>query len=119
MRCRTVDDIAREALRIIDEESSVHPEPHAEFFFRGESKNHKSDYDDEPLGTAFQSLLDRKGIVEYERELYQEAMRLNVALFVDLCLFKIVKANMCVGEEKFWSRIAKGGFNEKFNNYVA
>lgn len=81
MRCRTVDDIAREALRIIDEESSVHPEPRAEFFFRGESKNHKSDYDDEPLGTAFQSLLDRKGLVEYERELYQEAMRLNVASF--------------------------------------
>ena len=48
MRCRTVDDIAREALRIIDEESSVRPEPRAEFFFRGESKNHKSDYDDEP-----------------------------------------------------------------------
>ena len=81
MRCRTVDDIAREALRIIDEESSVHPEPRAEFFFRGESKNHKSDYDDEPLGTAFQSLLDRRGLVEYERELYQEAMRLNVASF--------------------------------------
>lgn len=49
MRCRIVDDIAREALRIIDEESSVHPESRAEFFFRGESKNHQSDYDDEPL----------------------------------------------------------------------
>ncbi len=72
MRCRTVDDIAREALRIIDEESSVYPEPRAEFFFRGESKNHKSDYDDEPLGTAFQSLLDRMGF-----ELYQEALREN------------------------------------------
>ena len=59
----------------------MHPEPRAEFFFRGESKNHKSDYDDEPLGTAFQSLLDRRGLVEYERELYQEAMRLNVASF--------------------------------------
>lgn len=81
MRCRTVDDIAREALRIIDEESSVYPEPRAEFFFRGESKNHKSDYDDAPLGTAFQSLLDRRGFAEYERELYQEAMRLNVASF--------------------------------------
>ena len=79
MRCRTVDDIAHEALRIIDEESSVHPEPRAEFFFRGESKNHQSDYDDEPLGTAFQSLLDRRGLVEYERDLYQEAMRLNVS----------------------------------------
>lgn len=81
MRCRTVDDIAREALRIIDEESSVHPESRAEFFFRGESKNHQSDYDDEPLGTAFQSFLDRRGFAKYERELYQEAMRLNVASF--------------------------------------
>ena len=81
VRCKTVDDIAREALRIIDEEETSSNEPRAEFFFRGESKNHKSDYDGEPLGTAFQSYLDRLGLVEYERELYQEAMRLNVASF--------------------------------------
>jgi len=81
VRCRTVDDIAREALRIIGEESSMCPEPRAEFFFRGESKNYRSDYDSEPLGTSLQSLLDRKGLVKYERELYQEAMRLNVASF--------------------------------------
>ena len=81
MRCRTVDDIAREALRIIGEEKASSNEPRAEFFFRGESKNFKSDCDDEPLGTAFQSLLERRGLVEYERELYQEAMRLNVASF--------------------------------------
>ncbi len=81
MRCRTVDDIARETLRIIEEERSAHPAVRAEFFFRGESKNHASDYDDQPLGTAFQSCLDREGLVEYERDLYQEAMRLNVASF--------------------------------------
>ena len=81
MRCRTVDDIAREALRIIGEEKASSNDPRAEFFFRGESKNHKSDYDSDPLGTAFQSYLDRLGLVEYERELYQEAMRLNVASF--------------------------------------
>lgn len=83
MRCRTVDDIAREALRIIGEENSSCNEPRAEFFFRGESKNHESDYDSDPLGTAFQSYLDRLGLVEYERELYEEAMRLNVASFED------------------------------------
>ena len=81
MRCRTVDDIAREALRIIDEEKASSNEPRAEFFFRGESKNHKSEYDSDSLGTAFQSYLDRLGLVEYERELYEEAMRLNVASF--------------------------------------
>ena len=81
MRCRTVDDIAREALRIIDEEKRSANDPRAEFFFRGESKNHKSDYDSDSLGTAFQSCLDRLGLVEYERELYEEAMRLNVASF--------------------------------------
>ena len=81
VRCKTVDDVAREALRIIAEEVSVHPEPRAEFFFRGESKNYKSDYDDESFGTAFQSYLDRKGLTKYERDLYQEAMRLNVASF--------------------------------------
>ena len=81
MRCKTVDDIAREAMRIIEDERSVHPEPRAEFFFRGECKNYASDYDEDIFGTAFQSCLDRKGLVEYERELYQEAMRLNVASF--------------------------------------
>lgn len=81
MRCRTIDDIAREALRIIKEETASCSEARAEFFFRGESKNYDSDYDSEPLGTAFQSYLDRKGLVEYERDLYQEAMRLNVASF--------------------------------------
>ena len=81
MRCRTVDDIAREALRIIEGEKASCPEARAEFFFRGESKNYDSDYDGDPLGTAFQSCLDRKELVEYERDLYQEAMRLNVASF--------------------------------------
>ena len=83
MRCRTVDDIAREAMRIIGEERASSNELRAEFFFRGETKNYKSDYNSEPLGTAFQSYLDREGLVEYERELYEEAMRLNVASFVD------------------------------------
>ena len=81
MRCKTVDDIAREALRIIDEERSLSNEPRAEFFFRGECRNYQSDYDSDPLGTAFQSCLDRLGLVEYERELYEESMRLNVASF--------------------------------------
>ena len=81
MRCRTVDDIARETLRIIEEETASCPEARAEFFFRGESKNHDSDYDSDPIETAFQSHLDRKKLVDYERDLYQEAMRLNVASF--------------------------------------
>jgi len=81
MRCRTVDDIAREVMRIIDEEKNSSNDPRAEFFFRGESRNYKSDYNSEPLGTAFQPLLDREGLQEYERQLFEEAMRLNVASF--------------------------------------
>ncbi len=81
MRCRTVDDIAREAMRIIDEEKNSSNDHRAEFFFRGESRNYKSDYNSEPLGTAFQPLLDREGLQEYERQLFEEAMRLNVASF--------------------------------------
>ena len=81
MRCRTLEDVVGEVLRFIDGEKSAHPEPDAEFFFRGESKNHKSDYDGDPLGTAFQSYLDREGLQEYERQLFEDAMRLNVASF--------------------------------------
>jgi hypothetical protein len=81
MRCRTLDEVAGEVLRLINDEKSAHPELDAEFFFRGESKNYRSDYDGEPLGTAFQSYLDREGLVESERRLFEEAMRLNVASF--------------------------------------
>ena len=34
MRCKTLDDIVGETLRLIDDEKSLHPEPGAEFFFR-------------------------------------------------------------------------------------
>lgn len=83
MRCRTVDDIVREALRIISEEKSACPESGAEFFFRGEERNYKSDSDNEEFTADFKSLLDRRGFAKYECELYQEAMRLNVASFED------------------------------------
>ena len=81
MRCKTLEDVVGEVLRIVDGEKSSHPEPGAEFFFRGESKNHGSNCDGDPLGTSFQSYLDREGLQEYERQLYEEALRLNVASF--------------------------------------
>lgn len=81
MRCRSLDEVAGEVLRLINDEKSVHPEPGAEFFFRGERKNYRSNYDSEPLGTAFQSYLDREKLIESERRLFEEAMRLNVASF--------------------------------------
>ena len=81
MRCKTLEDIVGEVLHLVDDEKSAHPEPGAEFFFRGEERNHKSDYDSDALGTVFQSYLDREGLQEYERELFEEAMRFNVASF--------------------------------------
>ena len=81
MRCRTLEDVVGEILRLVNDEKSAHPEPDAEFFFRGDSKNYKSDYDGDMLGTAFQSYLDRERLQEYERQLFEDAMRLNVASF--------------------------------------
>ena len=81
MRCRSLDEVVGEVLRLINDEKSVHPEPGAEFFFRGERKNYRSSYDSESLGTAFQSYLDREKLIESERRLFEEAMRLNVASF--------------------------------------
>lgn len=81
MRCKTLEDVVGEVLRIIDEEKARHPEVGAEFFFRGEKKNYVSDYDGDSLGTSFQSYLDREGLQERERQLYEEALRLNVASF--------------------------------------
>ena len=81
MRCRTLEEVVGEVLRLVDGEMSTHPESDAEFFFRGESKNYKSDYDGDPLGTAFQPLLDREGLQEHERQMFEDAMRFNVASF--------------------------------------
>ena len=81
MRCKTLEDVVGEVLRIIDEEKARHQEVGAEFFFRGEKKNYASDYDGDSLGTEFQPLLDRDGLQECERQLYEEALRLNVASF--------------------------------------
>ncbi len=83
MRCKTLENVVGEVLRIIDDEKSLYPETGAEFFFRGEKMKYGSDYDDDPLGTSFQSYLDREGLQEYERQLYEEALRLNVASFED------------------------------------
>ena len=83
MRCNTLDEVVGEVLRLIEEERSMHPESGAEFFFRGESKNYKSDSDSDILDTAFQSYLDRTGLQEYERQLYENALRFNVASFED------------------------------------
>lgn len=81
MRCRTIDEVVGQILRLIDHEKSVRPEPDAEFFFRGECRNYKSDLDGYCFGTAFQSYLDRAGLQEYERQLYEDALRFNVASF--------------------------------------
>ena len=81
MRCKTLEDVVGEVRRNIDEENARHPEVGAEFFFRGEKKNYDSDNDGDSLGTSFQSYLDREGLQEYERQLYEEALRLNVASF--------------------------------------
>ena len=81
MRCRTLDEVVGEVLRFIDDEKSMHPEPDAEFFFRGECRNYKSDSDSDIFGTAFQSYLDRTELQEYERQLYEDALRFNVSSF--------------------------------------
>lgn len=83
MRCKNLSEIVALIKTTIGKEKKEHPESGCEFFFRGESKNFESDDDSVALGTAFKSTLDRKGLVGYERELYEDAMRLNVADFYE------------------------------------
>lgn len=83
MRCKNLSEIVAVIKAAIDKEREESPESGCEFFFRGESKNFESDDDSVSLGTAFKSTLDRKGLVEYERDLYEDAMRLNVADFYE------------------------------------
>ena len=84
MRCRNVREIVEEADRILFNELDCLQCRDAEFYFRGESMNFKRQDEgtDLPLGTAFPSYIDRnKAWWQNERDLYQEALRLNVISF--------------------------------------
>ena len=84
MRCCSVKDIVDEANRILFEELRCQEDPDAEYFFRGESLNfaRKDEGVDLALGTAFPSYVDRDDAYRSgERELYQEALRLNIVSF--------------------------------------
>ncbi len=82
--CRTVEDFAAEVRRVISEEEEAHPEDDgAEFFFRGEECNFATS-DDSDLNCCFDSSIDRdEKLYRNERDIYQEALRLNVASFID------------------------------------
>jgi len=85
MRCKTIDQVATAVLEIIADEQAHHPEEGVEFFFRGESCNfrHRGDPSAE-LDSTIPSCVDRVPIWrERERDLYHEALRLNVASFHD------------------------------------
>ena len=84
MRCRCVRDIVEEADRILFREQNATQDDSAEFFFRGESMNFKRKAEGIalPLDTDFPCYLDRdEKWIKNERELYQEALRLNVVSF--------------------------------------
>ena len=84
MRCRCVREIVEEADRILFRELDCLHCRDAEFYFRGESMNfkRKGEGTDLPLGTAFPCFIDRdKAWWQNERDLYQEALRLNVISF--------------------------------------
>ena len=77
--CKSIADVVANVHEIIANERECCPEEKdAEFFFRGESRSH---YDGDDFGTSFQSSLDRLNLVQYERDIFNDAMRLNVADF--------------------------------------
>lgn len=88
VRCKSVKDIVDETNRILFDELNVQNDSSAEYFFRGESLNFKRQYDgkDCALSTDFPCYVDRnENWYKRERELYHEAMRLNVVSFEKDC----------------------------------
>lgn len=81
--CTKLDEVVAEILQIVadDKTESCRADDGAEYFFRGEKCNYK--HPGSPiLDTAFDSFLDREAAYwKHENELYQEAMRHNVASF--------------------------------------
>lgn len=83
-RCQSVNDVVEEANRILFAEQDCLSSRDVEFYFRGESKNFQRQDEGTslPLGTSFPSFVDRDvAWWKNERDLYQEALRLNVISF--------------------------------------
>lgn len=82
--CHSLDEVVAEVLRIVDDaKGASFTDDGAEYFFRGEKCNYL--HRGSPhLDTQFDSYLDRDvAYWKHENELYQEAMRLNVASFTE------------------------------------
>ena len=80
--CVSVSEIVEQITRTIEEEKSRYPkDERAEFFFRGERKNYDAP---RSFGTRFDCFLDRNSsYVEHERDIYEDALRLNAVSFKD------------------------------------
>ena len=82
--CHSLDQVVAEILTIVDNDKAAsRQDDGAEYFFRGEKCNYL--HRGSPvLDTRFDSFLDREQAYwKHENELYQEAMRLNVASFFE------------------------------------
>lgn len=82
--CKSLDEVVADILKIVDDDKvASRKDDGAEYFFRGEECNYG--HSGSPiLDSAFDSGLDRfPARWKHERELYQEAMRLNVASFTE------------------------------------
>ena len=82
--CHSLDQIVADILQIVDDaKATSRHDDGAEYFFRGEQRNHG--HPGSPiLDTNFDSYLDRfESFWKHEDELYQEAMRHNIASFID------------------------------------
>ena len=80
-RCQTLLEVIAEAMRIVERERE---DDGSEIFFRGVAKNHASDDPIEPVNAHFPcSLYQTKNgtLYKHERQIYEEAMRYNVASF--------------------------------------
>ena len=82
--CKSLDEVVFDILRIVEcDKAASYSDDGAEYFFRGEQRNHRHPGSSD-LDAAFDSLLDRdEAHWKHERDLYEEAMRLNVASFVE------------------------------------
>lgn len=79
--CRTVAEIAEAVEVIIEREKNSRTDDNPSFFFRGEGRNYAAPRS-RALGTSFLCCLDRKrSWIDNERQLYEDALRYNVASF--------------------------------------
>ena len=81
--CRTLADVLNALKDVLEIARRQSQGEEVTFFFRGVERNYENPDSTSPISPAFKPSLERKGLVKYERDLYNDALRYNITNFAE------------------------------------